>query len=243
MRGYRQDLAFIHDDGFTGYARQAAPGLLDILRRNGLNRGLVVDLGCGSGRWARELNQAGYEALGVDQSTAMIRLARKIATRSRFVSASLLTARLPECVAVTSIGECINYTFDRRNSRTQLRGLFTRIYRALRPGGVFVCDFAVPERAEKTAGQHWVEGRTWAILVEVRGDRAQKTLERRIVAFRKSGTAFRRSEETHVLNLYPAEDLLHDLARCGFRARKLGEYGKFKFPPGIAGICAVKPRA
>ncbi|HYK18552.1 MAG TPA: methyltransferase domain-containing protein [Bryobacteraceae bacterium] len=241
MPGYLEDLAFIHDDGFTDYAQRAAPGLLEILRRNRLNGGLVVDLGCGSGRWARELNRAGYDALGVDQSPAMIRLARKIAPRSKFVAASLLSARLPECDAVTSIGECINYTFDRRNSRAKLRELFARVYRALWPGGVFVCDFAEPERAAKAAGRHFVEGRDWAVLVEVDGDRERKRLERRIVAFRKSGTQFRRSEETHVLNLYAAEDLLRDLARCGFHARKLRGYGKFKFPQGIAGILAIKP--
>jgi SAM-dependent methyltransferase len=243
MRGYREDLAFIHDDGFTDYARQAAPGLLQILQRHHVKDGLVVDLGCGSGRWARELNRAGYDAIGIDQSAAMIGLARRIAPRAKFTVASLLRAKLPECEAVTSIGECINYTFDRRNSRTQLRELFARVYRALRPGGVFVFDFAEPERAAKTAGRHWVEGREWTILVEVESDGAHKTLDRRIVAFRKSGTAFRRSEETHVLNLYRAEDLVRDLARLGFRASKLRAYGKLKFPAGIAGILAVKPSA
>jgi SAM-dependent methyltransferase len=241
MPGYREDLAFIHDDGFTDYARRAAPGLLEILRRNRVKGGLVVDLGCGSGRWALELNRAGYDVTGVDQSPAMIRLARKIAPRSKFVVASLLRARVPESDAVTSIGECINYTFDLRNSRAKLRELFARIYRALRPGGIFVCDFAEPARATITAGRHFVEGRDWTILVEVDGDRERKRLERRIVAFRKTGTRFRRSEETHVLNLYRAEDLLRDLARCGFSADKLRGYGKFKFPPGIAGILAVKP--
>jgi len=32
---------------------------------------LIVDLGCGSGRLALELNRAGYECLGIDQSAAM----------------------------------------------------------------------------------------------------------------------------------------------------------------------------
>ena len=71
MPGYREDLAYVHDAGFRDYALNAAPGLLRMLRKNGVTEGLVVDLGCGSGRWAAELNRAGYRVLGVDQSAAM----------------------------------------------------------------------------------------------------------------------------------------------------------------------------
>jgi len=55
MKGYGEDLAYVHDAGFTGYCLNAAPGLLRALKRNGITGGLVVDLGCGSGRWARAL--------------------------------------------------------------------------------------------------------------------------------------------------------------------------------------------
>ncbi|MGD0438449.1 MAG: class I SAM-dependent methyltransferase, partial [Bryobacteraceae bacterium] len=127
MQGYGPDLAFIHDAGFTDYARNAAPGLLTTLRAHKVADGLVVDLGCGSGRWARELNDHGYRVLGIDQSAAMIRLARRCAPESKFKIASLRDAELPACDAVTSIGECLNYTFDRRNTRAQLGRLFRRI--------------------------------------------------------------------------------------------------------------------
>jgi methylase of polypeptide subunit release factors len=46
---YKEDLAFIHDVGFSDYALKSAPGLLDILAQNQIRDGLVVDLGCGSG--------------------------------------------------------------------------------------------------------------------------------------------------------------------------------------------------
>src|SRR6266850_2749239 len=115
MQGYREDLAYIHDAGFRDYALNAAPGLLRILRKNGVTDGLVVDLGCGSGRWAAELNRAGYRVWGVDQSAAMIRLARKVAPDSEFKIASLLRASLPSCDAITSICECLNSCFDEKN--------------------------------------------------------------------------------------------------------------------------------
>ena len=71
MPTYRDDLSYIHHVGFGGLAGGAAPGLLGLLREAGIREGLVVDLGCGSGLWARELTEAGYEALGIDSSAAM----------------------------------------------------------------------------------------------------------------------------------------------------------------------------
>jgi SAM-dependent methyltransferase len=241
VQGYRKDLAYIHDAGFRDYALNAAPGLLRILRQNGVTDGLVADLGCGSGRWAAELNRAGYRVWGVDQSAAMIRLARKIAPDSEFKTASLLRSSLPFCDAITSIGECLNYCFDEKNSRKELRGLFERAHRALRPGGVFVFDVAEPARIPRSMPQtKLIEGRDWSLVVSISGSRVQNTLQREIVCFRKLGKVYRRGREIHDLRLYSANDLIQDLARCGFAARRISGYGDFRFPPGIAGVLAVR---
>src|SRR5229473_3534632 len=127
MTGYSQDLAYIHDAGFSDFALGAAPGLLSILRRNRIPSGLVVDLGCGSGVWARELLRSGYDVLGVDISPSMIKLASRNAPGAKFQTASLLSARPPRCNAVTSIGECLNYCFDQTNSRDRLRLFFRHL--------------------------------------------------------------------------------------------------------------------
>src|SRR5258708_2870514 len=212
-----------------------------MLRKNGVTDGLVVDLGCGSGRWAAELNHAGYRVWGVDQSAAMIRLARKIAPDSEFKIASLHRVSLPSCDAITSIGECLNYCFDEKNSRRELRGLFERAHRALRPGGVFVFDIAEPARIPRSMPQtKWIEGPDWSLFVSISGDRVQNTLQREIVCFRKLGRQYRRSQETHNLRLHRASDLVQDLARCGFAARRIAGYGAFRFPPGIAGVLAIR---
>jgi SAM-dependent methyltransferase len=241
VRGYQADLAYIHDAGFSDYSLGAAPGLLRILKRNGVRSGHVLDLGCGSGRWACELNRSGYDVLGIDQSRAMIRMARRIAPKSRFKVASLLKTELPQCDAITSIGECLNYCFDRSNSRPGLVRLFQRSYGALRPGGVFICDLAtLRRRPEGGAREHRSSGRGWKITARttVRGTRI---IHREIVAFRKVGGAYRRSHETHVLRLYSASEIALDLKRCGFRVRVVQSFGGFRFPRGIEGLIAVKP--
>ncbi|HEX8985666.1 MAG TPA: class I SAM-dependent methyltransferase [Bryobacteraceae bacterium] len=242
VKGYRTDLAYIHDAGHSAFALGAAPGLLRLLERQGIASGLVVDLGCGSGRWARELNRAGYEVLGVDQSPAMIRLARRIAPRSKFRVASLLDAALPACDAITSMGECLNYCFDEANCRSALLELFARAWEALRPGGVFICDFATPARRPKSGVSNYsAVGPDWAVISAAETLERPGLLCRRITSFRRAGRLYRRSEEVHYLRLYSARDIVADLDRCGFNARVLRRYGAMRLPKGIAGVLAVKP--
>jgi SAM-dependent methyltransferase len=160
MPGYAEDLAYIHDAGFSGFITEAAPGLLAMLRKHRIGGGNVVDLGCGSGRWAAMLGSAGYKVTGIDQSAAMIRMARKIAPAAKFHTASLWGAALPSCDAVTAIGECVNYTFDGERGLRDLRLLFRRAGHALRPGGLFVFDFATPLRIPRSAaGKELVQRR------------------------------------------------------------------------------------
>ncbi len=80
---YREDLAYIHDVGHTSFALESAPGILEILDQGDAREGLVVDLGCGSGLWVRELVKARYRVLGIDISEAMTRDRAQQGTRSR----------------------------------------------------------------------------------------------------------------------------------------------------------------
>jgi SAM-dependent methyltransferase len=241
MTAYDRDLAYIHDTGFTGFARKAAPGLVRLLRQNGIRAGLVVDAGCGSGVWARELTDRGYGALGIDISPDMIRLARKQAPAATFQVGSFLNAELPPCDAVTAIGECVNYAFDRKSGKKGLAEFFQRVLGALRPGGVFIFDTVEPGAADGGTQRRFLEGPDWAILLEVREDRRRKTLTRRIVSFRLVGKVYRRSEEVHRLHLYSGSELLAELDGAGFEARLLDGYGRFRFASAHVGFLAGKP--
>lgn len=240
VKAYDNDLAYIHDVGFGGFARTAAPGLLAMLRRAGITKGLVVDLGCGSGLWASELSVAGYEVLGIDISPAMIELARRRVPKGEFRTGSLLKAELPACDAVTSMGECVNYVFDKANTLAAIGRLFRRVYAALRPGGLFVFDLAEPGRGRGPRQRH-VQGTDWAVLVEVEEDARTRRLTRRITTFRKVGELYRRDEETHHLELYNRSEVARKLRQVGFRVRTLSAYGRQRFPRSWIGVLARKP--
>jgi SAM-dependent methyltransferase len=237
---YQSDLAFIHDAGFGHFARHAADFVIGQLQAVGKRNGRIVDLGCGSGIFAEQVTQAGYDVLGFDLSPAMVELARKRVSSGTFQNESFLNAKLPTCIAVTAIGEVFNYLSDSANTLARLRKLLQRVHQALEPGGLFVFDVALVGRVPGGIRQGHSEGSDWACLYEAREDTGHKQLERRITTFRKAGDAYRREHEVHRLRLYERAELAGELRQAGFRVRTLARYGELKFPPGYAGYLARK---
>jgi SAM-dependent methyltransferase len=238
---YRSDLAYIHDSRFGEVARSAAPVLLKALARAGIDEGLVVDLGCGSGIFSEPVAAAGYRVLGIDTSAPMLRLARRRVPRATFRRASLHAAALPRAVAVAGIGEGFNYFVDRPVTEGALFRLFRRIHRALLPGGILLFDMAAPGRLSgRGPARSHVEASDWAVLVTVEEDRKRDVLTRRITSFRKTGGLYRRSEEIHRQRLFERKVVSRLLREAGFQARSLSSYGDFRFPRGLAGYLGSK---
>lgn len=231
MPAYLSDLAYIQHAGFGDFALGAAPGLLRMLREGGVRDGLVVDLGCGSGVWARELTQAGYEALGIDSSAALIELAGSVAPYARFVQASLYDAELPRCDAVTALGEPFSYIPDDMDAPPPLADLFARVRQALRPGGLFVFDLVIRSGNRPMSYRTWREGEDWAVLVDVAEDLPRSRLAREIVTFRRIGPVWRRSQETHQVATFDRAQVERELRRAGFAVRALRRYGDYELPP------------
>jgi len=239
---YREDVAYIHDVGHADFALQSAPAILEVLRENGITGGLVVDLGCGSGIWARELLSAGYRVLGIDISEDMVEIARRKAPEAEFRVGSLFGAPLPPCDAVTAISEVLNYLFDPENERRGLEPLFGRVYEALRPGGVFVFDVLGPGQVPPGAtSRGWSAGEDWAVLNEKEEDAGRRIMERRIVSFRKVGEHYRRDAELHRVRLYGPEEVEDKLGRAGFEVTTMGAYGGYSLGEKHAAFVARKP--
>jgi len=237
---YESDLAYIHDTGFGEFAKGSALGLLRLFRQNGITEGVVVDLGCGSGIWARALTDSGYKVVGLDISLAMIELARQRVPEATFHVQSFLEFPMPACRAVTALGEVFNYQFDPNNSLRTLRGVCRRVFDALKSKGLLVFDVAEPGRCRRLT-QKFIEGEDWTCLVEYRQDVAKQKLIRRIVSFRKVGDPYRRHEEIHTQQLYSGTKIASMLRELGFRVKKVRSYGGFPLAERVVGIVARKP--
>lgn len=238
---YREDLAYIHNVGHADFILRSAPGLLEILADNGIRDGLVVDLGCGSGQWARELLRTGYRAYGIDISEAMVSLARQKAPEAEFRVGSLFEEEIPPCNAVTAISEVLNYLFDPENEELGLDRLFRRVYAALRPGGIFVFDVLGPGQASGGPVRGFSTGPDWAVLNEKEEDTEKSTMERRIVSFRKVGDLYRRTDEVHRVRLYGPEEISAGLNRAGFEATAMDSYGRNRLGENHTAFVARRP--
>ena len=238
---YGEDLAYIHDVGHADFALDSAPGILEVLKDNGIDDGLVVDLGCGSGLLARELIDAGYGVFGVDISEAMIEIARERAPEAEFRVGSLFEVEIPRCGAVTAISEVLNYLFDAENEESGPGRVFRCVHEALVPGGVFVFDVLGPGQVPAGArAKGFRVGDDWAVLSEREEDQARGTMERRIVSFRKVGAYYRRIDELHRVRLYDPTELTTELERTGFLVRKMRSYGDLQLSEGHTAFVARK---
>lgn len=238
MSGYGPDLAHVHDTGFGDFARDAAPGLLARLRATGIDDGLVVDLGCGSGIWAAELLASGYDVLGIDLSDDLLAIARTRAPGADLRRGSIYDAELPPCRAVTALGEILSYGFDPRAGRDAATALLRRVHAVLEPGGLLLFDVVAPGREPPGGRRTFAEGDGWLLAL----DAAQRggVLTRRITTFRAREGAWRRTDEEHTLWTWEPEQVAADLASAGFTEveRVPGYGGAHRFPPGWAGFSA-----
>jgi SAM-dependent methyltransferase len=221
---YGPEQAAIHDARFGDLARDAARLVLDRLAAAGITAGRVTDLGCGSGILARAVHDAGFDVVGVDLSPAMVDLARAAVPDGSFRVGSVHDVEVAPSVAVTAIGEVLQYATDPRAGLDALHALARRVFAALEPGGVFAFDVSTPGRnLGQDVFHRWHVHDSWVLGMHATesGDR----LERRIALLvREDDGRYRRVDETHELRLYEVDAVRARLVDVGFEVEVRPSY-------------------
>jgi SAM-dependent methyltransferase len=222
---YGREQAAIHHERFGDLARDASALVAGLLVGRGLTRGTVSDLGCGSGIYARVMSDLGYDVVGYDISADMLELAAATAPRAELHHESLVDASIPPSVAVTALGEALNYAIDPRAGLAATEAVARRVHDALLPGGVFVFDVSTPGRNLGLDVRERIHDHgDWVLTMQ-----AQETgdvLERRISIYtRDPDGRYARVDETHVIHLYDADALRALLEQIGFTVETFPSYG------------------
>lgn len=228
---YGPDLATVHADGYEATARHGARYVVEALAARGIREGTIVDLGCGSGAASLIFTDAGFDVVGIDVSAAMIDIAKSRNPRATFVVGDMYGMELPQAVAVVSFNECLAYVLEEEDHGSIVQSLFQRLRHVLEPGGLVVFDMldetshAGPDRSIR-----FVETENSSIVIEA--TRTGNLLTRDITLFRKDGTSYRRTKETHVQKLYDPAAIVALLTKEGFAMRIDRSYGEHPLRPG-----------
>ncbi len=149
-----------------------------VLARHFRRPGLVVDLGCGTGRALIPLARRGFMGLGVDLSLPMLRVVGEKAELERFeihrICANLVDL---DCLRdqIADYCVCLFSTVGMVRGRVNRRRVLAHAWRILKPGGLFVVHVHnLWYSLFYAAGRRWLVGHLLAALVQrdlERGDR------------------------------------------------------------------------
>jgi len=237
---YRDDLALVHHRGFGFHADMCAPGIVALLEPVRDRRGLVVELGCGSGLLTRHLLDAGHHVVATDASPAMLELARAGAPGAEDVrQVRLPDDPIPDADAIVGVGHALSYLPD----EAAIDRALVAIAQALRPGGVLaldVCDLKWGA-ARRDVATHGRVGLDWAIITETSTPAANRFVREMTIFVKNDDGSWRRDDERHDNVLIDTALVPRLLARHGVEAQVRPSFGTEQLPTGLRAIIGHRP--
>lgn len=156
-------------EAYTGFAQvydtfmdnipyeEWAEYIKEILRRQKITDGLVLDLGCGTGTLTELLAKAGYDMIGIDHSDEMLEIAMEKKLESGhdilYLQQDMREFELYGTVrAVVSVCDSLNYILEEE----ELTQVFRLVNNYLDPGGIFIFDFNTRYKYQEVLGDRTI---------------------------------------------------------------------------------------
>ncbi len=127
--------------------------IVGILKENNINDGLILDLGCGTGKMTRLLSAEGYDMTGVDLSYDMLSKAMEQNDDGKilYLCQDMREFELYGTMrAIVSVCDCMNYMLEKEDLTTVLK--LANNY--LDPGGLFIFDMNTPYKFKEVLGDN-----------------------------------------------------------------------------------------
>ena len=205
-----------------------------LLREQGVERGLVLDLGCGTGSLTGLLAEAGYDMIGIDNSGEMLQMAMdKRAASGQDILYLLQDMREFELYgtvrAVVSICDSMNYMMEYRD----LVQVFRLVNNYLDPRGVFIFDLNTEYKyRELLADNTFAEAREESSFIwENWYDPADQVNEYDLTLFiRNDEGLYEKYEETHYQKAYALETVCQLIRQAGMKLEAIYDAFAFEKP-------------
>ena len=201
--------------------------LSGLLREYGVDDGLVLELGCGTGSMTQLLAQKGYDMIGVDNSLDMLEIAMDKKEESGqdilYLLQDMREFELYGTVgAVFSICDSLNYITEPE----ELKQVFRWVNNYLDPGGIFIFDFNTEYKYREVLGDQTIaEAREDCSFIwdnyyyeEERINEYELNLFIREDAESETeGDLYRRFRETHFQRAYTLEEITRIVEESGLQ--------------------------
>lgn len=190
--------------------------IISLLKEHNIRDGLVLDLGCGTGKITRLLSEAGYDMIGVDNSEEMLQQALEQEHETiLYLCQDMREFELYGTVAaVVSICDSINYILE----EGELLQVFRLVNNYLDPGGVFIFDLNTLYKYRELLGESAIcENREEGSFIwENYYDEETGINEYDLTLFiREPSGLYRKFEETHAQRGYELEMIIELIRKAG----------------------------
>ena len=190
-----------------------------LLKEYGIDDGLVLDLGCGTGSITELLSDAGYDMIGVDLSADMLDIAMEKREQSKneilYLLQDMREFELYGTVrAVISICDSMNYLPQEADFLQTLR----LVNNYLDPEGIFIFDLNTPYKYRELIGDATIaENREDASFIwENTWYEEEQVNEYDLTIFaRTEGEFYQKFQETHYQRAYSLETVKELIRQSG----------------------------
>lgn len=192
--------------------------IIKILEANGIENGLCLELGCGTGEVCERLSKAGFDMIGLDNSEEML----DIAMEKRLKSGSDILYLLQDMTefelygtvrAIVGICDSLNYICDYED----LLKVFKLVKNYLDPEGIFVFDLNTVKKYKEIGDSTIAENREDASFIwENSYFEEEKINQYDLTLFIKDEDGkYNKHIETHIQKAYDFDEIKGALKNAG----------------------------
>lgn len=208
--------------------------LVVMMKEDGIEDGLVLDLGCGTGTLTELLAKAGYDMIGVDYSQEMLSIAQEKRAASGqnilYLEQDMREFELYGTVkAIVCVCDSINYLLEKED----IVKTFKLVNNYLDPKGLFIFDFNTVHKYRDVIGDTVIaENREECSFIwENYYDEEECINEYDLTIFVKEDSdIFRRFVETHYQRGYTLEEMREMIDDSGLKFVKAIDADTMKEP-------------